>query len=361
MPEVASAELQSAVGVVKSSLLSQHVPAAGVVRVALGPGGVRLSATDLERWCEICVGDPPGEGAQEAVIQAKRLVGLAAVLPSGRVVIEISASGALSVRAGKSRFSLPPIGLDDAPAPRPAAPNTTVVADSGILSSLLKRASHAVAGDLSRPILAGLRVEAQGGRLDVVATDGKRLFRASGACSGTAQAVILPGSGIAGIERVAGFGPQTEVLAGENAWGFRCGAALFVSLLIEGQYPNVDAVIPAPLPDVSVKISAPALGDALRRALVASGDDPNRAVRLVLEGEQMDVLGVGEGAEAQDSISIPWRRARAEVLVNATQLQDAVAATAHGAEFLDLEVRSPASPVVLRGEDALALMMPLRA
>src|SRR3990167_8467451 len=75
MVEVASAELQSAVGVVKCALLSQRVSAAGVVRVVLGSAGLRLLATDLERWGEICVGEAPGEGAQEVGVQAKRLMG----------------------------------------------------------------------------------------------------------------------------------------------------------------------------------------------------------------------------------------------------------------------------------------------
>jgi len=136
---------------------------------------------------------------------------------------------------------------------------------------------------------------------------------------------------------------------------------LFVSLLIEGQYPNIDAVIPTPDRDVAVALPARAFDDALRRALVASGDDPNKGVRLVLEGDHLEVLGAGEGAEAQDSVPAPWDRARAEVLVNASQLQEAVAAVVHGAESLTLEVRGSLQAVVLRGEEALALVMPLRA
>ena len=73
------------------------------------------------------------------------------------------------------------------------------------------------------------------------------------------------------------------------------------------------------------------------------------------------MLGAGEGAEAQDSVPAPWDRARAEVLVNASQLQEAVAAVVHGAESLTLEVRGSLQAVVLRGEEALALVMPLRA
>ena len=360
MVEVASAEFQSAVGVVKCALLSQHVPAAGVVRVVLGSVGLRLLATDFERWCEICVGEAPGEGAQEVGVQAKRLMGLAAVLPSGRVALEISKTGALLVRAGTSRFTLPPIGLDDVPVSRPEV-SGVVVADSRVISTLLKRASHAVSGDVSRPTLAAVRVEAREGRLEVVSTDGKRLFRASGACRGEVPASLFPGSGIAGVERVAGFGPETEVLVGGSAFGVRCGPALFVSLLIEGQYPNIDAVIPTPDRDVAVALPARAFDDALRRALVASGDDPNKGVRLVLEGDHLEVLGAGEGAEAQDSVPAPWDRARAEVLVNASQLQEAVAAVVHGAESLTLEVRGSLQAVVLRGEEALALVMPLRA
>src|SRR3990167_2323952 len=129
MVEVASAEFQSAVGVVKCALLSQHIPAAGGVRVVLGLAGLRLWATDLERWCEICVGEAPGEGAQEVGVQAKRLMGLAAVLPSGRAALEISKAGPLLVRAGPSRFTLPPIGLDDVPVSRPEVLGA-VVADS---------------------------------------------------------------------------------------------------------------------------------------------------------------------------------------------------------------------------------------
>jgi len=49
------------------------------------------------------------------------------------------------------------------------------------------------------------------------------------------------------------------------------------------------------------------------------------------------------------------------VLVNASQLQEAVAAVVHGAESLTLEVRGSLQAVVLRGEEALALVMPLRA
>src|SRR3989304_2585034 len=134
MVEVASAELQSAVGVVKCALLSHHVPAAGVVRVVLGPTGLRLLATDLERWCEICVGGAPGEGTQEVGVQAKRLMGLAAVLPSGRVALEISKASALLVRAGTSRFTLPPIGLDDVPVSRPEV-SGVAVADSRVIST----------------------------------------------------------------------------------------------------------------------------------------------------------------------------------------------------------------------------------
>lgn len=259
------------------------VPALSHVLIATDADGVTLAATDIDltaRWhCRATV-DKPGCVA----VEARRLADVVKACPAGAVRFEGVAGGWLEVSGGPARFKV--AGLDPADWPFAATPcddvgAVAILIDAPALREMIDRTLFAVSADETRPNLNGVCLEADAGRLGMIATDGHRLATIARpvALLDLPKPVTIPRKAVAELRRVLkGRSGVVAVRFLDGVADFEAGPVHLSARLIEGTFPDYRQVIPSRGLSAVCVDTAAMLGTLRRLAAVSS--ERTRGIKL---------------------------------------------------------------------------------
>lgn len=271
-------------------------------------GGLRLSAFDYEVAARAEISASVAEEGR-VLVSGRLLAEITRSLPAAPVEVSVDGSRAV-LTCGSARFTLPTLPVEDYPA-LPGLPPVTGRAGSAAFAAAVGQVAIAAGRDDTLPVLTGIRVEIDGERLTLAATDRYRLAVRQLAwrpedeeASGTAlvpartladAAKTLAGAG-AEVAVAVGSGPSGEALA-----GFACGDRETSTRLIDGQFPDYRRLLPASSP-LSAEVEIAPLVEAVKRvSLVAARTAP---VLLTFGPDEL-VLEAGTGGEAQAREAVP--------------------------------------------------------
>jgi DNA polymerase III subunit beta len=314
---------------------------------------VALSATDLEVGVRSsCPAKVNGGGA--LLLPGKRLHDIARLLPADSdLKLTSNGSGAVRISCGHydSRMqALPP--EDFPPLQAPSGAGSELSGD--VLSALIAKVQFAVVEGDQRYFLAGARMEVAPGTLKLVSTDSHRLAVASTtrANTGHEAAVLLTGKCMRELRGLFDgvAGPVTFVL-GERHLFFWAGPRLLTSVLVEGQFPKYDRIIPKSH-DKRVVVDRDRLSLAVKRVALANSDT-SRTVKLSVDDKGITVAASSaEVGDAVERVEVPYTGAPVAVSINAQFAQDFLDATSPGE--VALELRDERSAVVFKQVDEKA-------
>src|ERR671911_1332867 len=166
--------------VAKLGAVSRAVSTRGTVQVLSGillsadAGTLTLAATDMELSLRTTLdADVEGEGA--VVIPGKPLVELARLLPENEVTIEYRPEeGTVQIVSGSNNSRLHVFNAEDFPR-LPAVDAQLHSIDREAFLETVHRVARSASRDESRPVLTGILVRFEAGKLVMVATDSYRL------------------------------------------------------------------------------------------------------------------------------------------------------------------------------------------
>ena len=164
------------------------MPILGCIAVRASGGTATFAATDAQRSIRTSASS---NGDGEFAVPAKTFASIAANLPVGDVVIEL-AKGVATIRAGRARFKLPTMPVDDFPALHATTGDLLASMPAAELGELLRSVQHATSDDITRPHLAGIQLELGNGTATAIATDGHRLSMALIPCEAVGVPTLLP-------------------------------------------------------------------------------------------------------------------------------------------------------------------------
>ena len=135
-----------------------------------------------------------------------------------------------------------------------------------------------------------LVITARGKEARLVATDGHRLAMARRALGnvGSPTTGIVPRKAITEIMRVLGTSEEVEIALTENQFVLQMPNFMMTARLIEGQFPNYEAVIPKAHPG-KLTISRATFTAALRRVAVMA-EERNKPVKRFLRAKRVQGL-----------------------------------------------------------------------
>ncbi|MDT8437850.1 MAG: DNA polymerase III subunit beta [Wenzhouxiangellaceae bacterium] len=209
---------------------------------------LRVTGSDME--VEM-VGEAAADVAQAGsiTVPARKLVDICKALPEG-VQLNIQLNGEkLAVHAGRSRFTLATLPAAEFPSAEGRGEAETLRIPEDRLRWLLDKASFAMANQDVRHYLNGLLLEFTGQKLRAVATDGHRLSLAEIdiETAGDRRALIVPRKGVIELSRLLGHDDgAVEVSLGSNYLRVRRRGLVITTKLIDGRFPDYEAVIPLP-------------------------------------------------------------------------------------------------------------------
>lgn len=286
------------------------VPQLSGIKLSTTSEGLAMSGFDYETSAEVRTAAQVADDGS-VLVSGRLLADIARALPRQPVDVALDGSK-VSLTCGSSRFSLQTMPVEDYPA-LPEMPSTVGSVDSDLFTAAVAQAVTAAGRDDMLPVLTGVKIEIDGGRLSLLATDRFRLslreltwdpdqldFQASALvparvlsdtakslATGSRMRIALGGDG--GSDGLIGF-------AADSASGHR----LTTTRLIEGAFPNVRQLFPNAT-DVSARLEVSALIEAVKRVSLVAGR--NTPIRLTF-GESMVTLEAGNGEEAQASESL---------------------------------------------------------
>jgi DNA polymerase-3 subunit beta len=352
--------LQQVVNVVERR---QTLPVLANLLVKVEGNDLSLTGTDLEVEMVARAQVEDGQSG-ETTIPARKFFEIARALPDGAKITLSHTGDKATVQAGRSRFTLATLPGNDFPAIEDLDLVERIRVPESALKELIERTAFAMAQQDVRYYLNGLLLDLRETSLRCVATDGHRLALCEAELPAGAQTrkqIILPRKGVLELQRLLEGGDrEVELEIGRNHLRMRREDVTFTSKLIDGRFPDYDAVIPIGA-DKEVKINREVFRAALQRAAILS-NEKYRGVKLEVSPGQVRIVAHNpEQEEAQEEVEAQTRVDNLSVGFNVTYLLDALSALRE--EDVVINLRDGNSSAMLREashERSRHVVMPLR-
>jgi DNA polymerase-3 subunit beta len=322
---------------------------------------VRLTATDLEVGARVAI---PAKVASKGTITlaARKLSEIVKELPAANVLLKSGDSAAVTLRCAGSNYRLVGVAADDFPAVVPAAPPAWLTVEARTLREMLAQTVFAVSHDETRFALNGILFVFQPKELKLVATDGHRLAVAQRPVGQGLSGVsgIVPRKAVSEIIRVLGGSEDVQIAITENQFVLQMPNFVMTARLIEGQFPNYEAVVPRNQAG-RLGVKRTALISALRRVSVMA-DDRTRAVRMSLASGTLTLSSASqELGEAEEAMEVEYKGAEVTIGFNWRYLLDALSPMEK--DDVVVEFKDGLSPGVVKGpegDEYCCVIMPMR-
>jgi DNA polymerase-3 subunit beta len=195
-----------------------------------------------------------------------------------------------------------------------------------------------------------------------VATDGHRLAVSVRGLSESATPVtgIVPRKAVTELMRVLGSSEDVQIAITENQFVLQMPNFVLTARLIEGQFPNYEAVMPKGQPG-RLLVSRATLQGALRRVAVIA-EERNKPVRMTLTPASLKLSASSqELGEAEEAIDVDYTGQEVVMGFNSRYLLDALSAVEK--DPVAFEFKDGLSPGVVKSvedEGYCCVIMPMR-
>ena len=341
----------------------QTLPVLANFLVQVQNGQLSLTGTDLEvEMISRSAVDDAQDG--ETTIPARKLFDIIRALPDGSKVTVSQSGDKVTVQAGRSRFTLATLPANDFPSVDEVEATERIEVPEATLKELIERTSFAMAQQDVRYYLNGLLFDLSERTLRCVATDGHRLAmcesQLEGAPVGKRQ-IIVPRKGVTELQRLLEGGDRSlELEVGRSHIRVKRDDVTFTSKLIDGRFPDYDAVIPIGA-DKEARIEREVLKAALQRAAILS-NEKYRGVRVEVAPNLLKISAHNpEQEEAQDEVEVDTQVSDLAIGFNVNYLLDALSALRD--EQVVIQLRDSNSSALVReasNEKSRHVVMPLR-
>src|SRR5436309_5337963 len=350
----------------KLGIVARAVSARASVQILSGvllraeAGRLHLAATDMELSLRSSL-EAQVEGDGAVVVPGRLLVDLVRLLPDNEVTIEHRADeNVVRITSGPSSSSLHTYAAEDFPRLPDLDAVGTFTVDRESLLETVARVARSASRDESRPVLTGILVRFEAGRIVMAATDSYRLSVKETDSPGTLPELdaIIPARALQELTRIASGSEELELGVRENHVVFGAGGSWLTTRRIEGQFPNYKQLLPEAF-EHEVGLQRDELLDVVRRvAIMAQRNSPLR-LRFA-EGELTVSAITQDVGEARESVPVQFTGEPLEIGFNAEFLREGIESVS--TDEIQLRLISPLRPglITAEGDDFWYLIMPIR-
>jgi DNA polymerase-3 subunit beta len=358
---VAKDELSSKLATVARGVSTRTaVLVLGGIQLRAEAGRLHLAATDMEVSLRASVdAQVADEGA--VVVPGRLLLDIARSLPDSEVSIEHRPDEAVVVvTSGTATYRLHTYSAEDFPRLPDVETLTLHAIDRDALVETITRVGRSASRDESRPVLTGILVRFEPGKVVMAATDSYRLAVKETPVEGTLPELeaIIPARALQELARIAAGADELQLGMLENHVVFGADGTWLTTRRIDGQFPNYRQLLPEQF-EHELLLPREELLEVVRRvSLMAQRNSPLR-LRFA-EGELTVSAVTQDVGEARESLPAPFASDPLEIGFNAEFLRDGLESV--DAETIKFKLISPLRPAVLEGDtpDYVYLIMPIR-
>jgi DNA polymerase-3 subunit beta len=347
------------------------VPVLAGLMLDASDGRLVLSSFDYEVSARVEVAADVSEPGV-ALVSGRLLADISRSLPAKPVDVTTDAAKVV-VTCGSSRFTLLTLPVEDYPA-LPEMPGASGSLRGDAFAGAVAQVSIAAGRDDTLPVLTGVRVEIEGERITMAATDRYRLavrdLSWTPEQSGLSAVALVPARTLSDTAKaLAAADKVTLALAGaaggDGLVGFEGGGRRTTSRLLDGEFPKYKSLLPAESASVATVDTAHLVESVRRVALVAERNTP---IRLSFAAGELTLeAGTGDEAQASESLDASLDGDDISIAFNPAYLLDGLGAV--DAAHVELRFTASTRPAVLAGKDSAEatagdeyryLLMPVR-
>jgi len=233
-------------------------------------GSLSIKATDIKVSFETAIPVDTAEAGSVTVF-CDKLSGILASIPEGDIDVEQDDSKVVVKPTFKKvRFQLKTISSEKFPELPEAPDGSFFSVPAKDFKEMINQVVFAVSDDETRYFMNGVYLEKSDAGLVMVATDGRRLAFVKRDLEGSIpdfKGVIVPPKVLSLVSKRAADEGLIEIAVTEKNIFLRFGSYKISSVLIEGQFPNYQKVIPEKQKNL-VTVKRMELLDALRRVSI---------------------------------------------------------------------------------------------
>ena len=330
---------------------------------------LKITTSDLDVTMSVSMVPDMVDGTGEVTIPARLLLEIMKNFPDVPITISVDNSTlAVELIAGEGRYKLAGHKSDEFPQLPVMADTSVWEIPADVLAKGFEKTVFATGMDEIRPIMSGVLMEMSNDFLTFVATDAHKLvrYRRMDVKSDVAASFIMPKKPINQLKNILATLADEPVRIEFNKTNasFVFGDYVLICRLIEGRYPNYDAVIPKTNPN-QLTIDRQTFLSAIRRVAVFSSKATHQ-VRFRIAGQELTLTAedIDFYNEAKERLTCSYQGDDMEIGFNSRFLQEMLAN--FDSEMVKIEMSAPNRAGIIipsenenEAEDLLMLLMPV--
>ncbi|MBI1368339.1 MAG: DNA polymerase III subunit beta [Planctomycetes bacterium] len=331
------------------------------VKLEAAGGVLTLAATDMEVGIHLSINQVEVVEDGAVLAPADKLTAIVRESADATITIETDEE-ATHIRGADSHFKIYGPAVEQFPPVEPFAGEPDYQIKAGTLSDLIQKTIFATARETSRYAINGVLVEREAKKLTMVATDGRRLALAKGACTeakGEPGGTIVPTKALNLLIKLLDDPSETvRVKVADNQAHFATERASLSSNLVEGSFPPYKDVVPKDQ-DRKASFKTDLLASAVRRAALLTNEE-SKGVKFAFSGQELALSSrAPEMGEAEVHVPIESYTGDAvEIGFNPQFILDVLKVA--DADTIAIELKAPNKPGTLKvGTDFLYVVMPV--
>ncbi len=255
----------------------------------LSPNELKVSTSDLETTMSSVI-EIESEDTAEIAVPAKLLLEILKTFPEQPLTFKTNDNNTIEISSQSGNYSL--AFLDGSEFPKAIeleAPTSTKI-NGAILSNAISKTIFASGNDDLRPVMSGVFFQFSPDNLTFVATDAHKLVKYSRTDLSSAETseFIMPKKPLTILKNILNTTTEDVIIEyNDSNAKFTFNNSIMVCRLIDGKYPNYEAVIPKENPNV-LTLDRTSFLNAVRRVSIFSSKSTHQ-IRLKMAGTEMNI------------------------------------------------------------------------
>jgi DNA polymerase-3 subunit beta len=330
---------------------------------------LKITASDLETTISVVLKTDMAENPGVVAIPAKMLLDIMKTFPELPVTISVNMENmGVELIAGDGKYKLVGHRSDEFPQVPELGDTSKILLNASLLVNAFNKTLFATGNDELRPVMSGVLCEITEDYLTFVATDAHKLvrYRRADIHPKMNASFILPKKPLNHLKNIMPDDENVEVnleYTDTNAM-MTFDDITLICRLIDGKYPNYDAVIPTKNP-YKLTIDRKILLNSLRRVAIF-GSKSTHQIRFKISGKELILTAedIDYSSEAKERLTCSYEGEDIEIGFNSRFMQDMLNSLESENVVIEMSAPNRAGLLIPENEendpeDILMLIMPV--
>lgn len=328
---------------------------------------INVTSTDLEVGIRTSfTASIESEGS--ITINGAKFLGIVRQLPDEDIVFSVEQNNDIKIYSDnssvKARYTMRGIPKENFPAvPVTSSEGNVFSIPQAVLKEMIRKTIFSISFENSRQYLNGIFFEGEQQILRLVSTDGRRLAyieRSFPDVNDLSMRSIVPQKVLSELGKYLSDEGMININFSDNQVFFSFNNIHFVSILIDGNFPNYHQVIPKKQEKFAV-VERKTFVEALNRSSLLVDERFNQVKLDFSENHILLSINNSELGSFREELGVEYKGEPLEIAFNHRYLKDYFKETQ--SESFSMEMNTPLSPVAFKtGEDEsyLYIVMPMK-